>query len=260
MHFRHINAILLHAWYHFRHSRETWVDMFWFPVIHTISISGLTIFFGSQGGSGVTFTALAVMMWYMIEVGSYSIAVGTLWEVWSRSFSTLFISPVTITEFAVGQVIFSMFKQVLLLSIMSIIVYVAFGFSLLSLGGMLPVYLFLLALYGWAFGFIALGLILRFGTTLQSLAWGLVYMLQPLIGIFYPYNILPVPIQRVASLLAPTYVYETARVQLATGVIHAENLWRALGIDIVTLAVAYLFMRQMWEWARKSGALARIEQ
>jgi ABC-2 type transport system permease protein len=261
MRWHRIKAVMLHAWHHMLHSRETWVDIGWFPIVNTLSIGGLTMYFAGQAQTQeALFPIVALVMWYVIEVGNYSIAIGALWEIWARSFSSLFISPLRVEEFVVGHILFSVLKQVLILSILFVITSVLFHISPLVFGPVLPIYLVLLALYGWAFGMFVFGLILRFGTSLQSLSWGLIFALQPLIGIYYPVEVLPTPVRLLADFIGPTHVYHSARHQFLTGVPLWSDLSRALVIDLVALMIGYIFMKMMWERARRAGTLARMEE
>lgn len=261
MRWHRVSAIMLHTLYHFRHSRETWVDLGWSPVINIFVIGGLSTYFVLQGNlSPIQFITLAIIFWHVIEIGSYSIAVGALWEVWAKSFSNLFITPLSVEEFVIGQIVFSLVKQLLLIIVLSTVAGLVFHAFLLTFGILLPVYFLLLAMYGWAFGMFVLGLILRFGTNIQSLSWSLIFILQPFIGIFYPIRLLPQAIQRVALIFAPTYVFEAARLQFETGLMHIDYLLKAAILDIIALIIGYYFMKYMWEWARKTGALARMEQ
>ncbi len=243
------------------HSRETWIDIGWFPVVTTLSIGGLTTYISRQNGSTESlFPLVAIVMWYAIEVGNYSIAIGALWEIWARSFSSLFISPLTVEEFVAGHILFSIFKQVIIVGLLSLITTVLFGISPIIFGYMLPLYLVLLAIYGWGFGMFVFGLILRFGTGLQSLAWGLVVGLQPLIGIYYPLDVVPPVLRVLSDSISPSHVFRSARSQIAGG----EPLWDAIGtaliLDIMTAIMGYIFMKAMWKRAREQGTLARMEE
>ena len=169
---------------------------------------------------------MGIILWYAMEAGSYSIAIGTLWEVWARSFSSMFVSPLTIEEFIAGHMIFGLCKQILTVTVLSIVGYLTFHFSIFSIGITLPIHLLLLILFGNVIGMFTLGIILRFGTRLQSLAWGLIYIIQPIVGVFYPVSILPSWLQTIARMLPPTYVFESARNAVATG----EPLWTSLWI------------------------------
>lgn len=256
-----VQAIVIHAWYHLRHTLETWTDIFWFPVINVLVFSWFATFLATSADRTYAMQFLAgLILWYAIEAGSYSIAVGTLWEVWSKSFATLFISPLTLTEFVAGQIVFAIVKQLALVAVASTVAYLVFGFSIFAIGPMLSLYLLLLMVFGWGIGMFVLGLILRLGSNIQSLAWGFIYIVQPFIGIYYPIEILPKAAQWVAYLLPPTYVYEAVRRSLYGGAFPEDLIWKAIALDAVYFALGYLFMRVMWQWARRTGALARMEQ
>lgn len=239
---------------------ETWTDIFWFPVINMAVLSGLAVFM-RESGSAINGKSLVagLILWFALEPASYSVAVGALWEIWSKSFSALFISPLTISEFIAGQMIFSLMKEAALISIVSAISYFIFGFSLLSLGPIVIVYILLMMLFGWACGCFILGLVLRFGTRIQSLAWGLIYAVQPFVGLYYPVDIFPRFVRYVSYALPPTYVYNAMRANLA-GHQADGQLILAFGLNILYFLLGYAFMKRMWDRARRAGALARMEE
>jgi len=256
-----IKSVIIHAWHHLTHSVETWVDMFWYPLIQAFVFGGIALFFArSSGSSAGKFIVMGVVLWYGMESGSYSIAVGTLWEIWARNFSSLFVSPLTIEEFVIGHTIFGLMKQTLTVIVMSLVGFITFHFSVLTIGITLPFHLLLVMLFGCAFGMFVLGLILRFGTRIQSLAWGLIYVIQPFIGVFYPISVLPPLLRHASYLLPPTYVFESARNAITRGAPRWDYLLIAFALDIAYFAAAYTFMKLMWEWARRSGELARMEE
>lgn len=256
-----VRAVVIHAWHHLKHSTETWTDIAWFPVINVLVFSWFATYLAASTDRLYATQFLAgLILWFAIEAGSYSVAVGTLWEVWSRSFSTLFISPLTLTEFVAGQIVFAVVKQLLLVAVASTVAFLFFSFSIFSIGPMLPLYLFLLMLFGWAVGMFVLGLILRLGSNIQSLAWGFIYIAQPFIGVYYPIEILPPAAQVVAYTLPPTYVYASMRISLAGGTISWDQIGIAAALDVLYFILGFVFMRAMWARARRTGALARMEQ
>jgi len=261
MRWARIKSVILHAWHHLTHSVETWVDIFWYPIIQALVFGSLAVFFARTAGhASINQVVLGILLWYGMEAGSYSIAIGTLWEIWAHSFSSLFVSPLTIEEFVAGHMIFGIFKQCLTVCCLSIIAFFAFHFSVLSLGWSLPIHFFLVMMFGWAVGMFVLGIILRLGTTIQSLAWGFIYIIQPIVGVFYPVSILPRFLQHIAYGLPPTYVFASARQAVSQGVPRWDYLGIALLLNIVYFVLCYVFMKRMWEWARSSGELARMEE
>jgi len=261
MNLRRVRAIFVHAWYHLSHSVETWVDVFWFPIINTL-IFGLVALYFSRGGAAnqSSIILLGILLWQIIEMGCYSIAVGALWEVWSQSFSSLFVSPLRLREYVLGQILFGLIKQTGVFLILSTVAFVAFKFWIWQIGWMLPIYALLLAVFSWSFGMFVLGLILRFGTSIQSLSWGLIYMIQPLVAVYFPVTIVPSQLRWISFLLPPTYVFESARRQWLTGAIDQSSLLVALGLDVVYLVVSGLFLGYMWGQAKQTGVIVRMEQ
>ncbi len=261
MRYRRVKSVVIHAWHHLTHSVETWVDIFWYPLIQAFVFGGMALFFASHAGrEAAQFVVLGLLLWYAMEAGSYSVAIGILWEVWARNFSTLFVSPLTIEEFVVGHMIFGLFKQTMTVLALSFVAYLTFHFSILSIGITLPIHLLLLMVFGWVVGMIALSLILRFGTRIQSVAWGLVYIIQPIVGVFYPVAVLPEMVQKIAFALPPTYVFESARHAVQSGSPRWDYLGIAAILDIAGLAFMYVVMKAAWERARRAGSLARMEE
>lgn len=260
MRWRRIKAVVIHSWHHLTHSMETWVDIFWVPMIQALVFGGVALFFSRTAGEAAQFIVLGILLWSGMEAGSYSIAVGALWEIWAKNFTNLFVSPLTLEEFTLGHIIFGLFKQLLTVGVLSMVVYVVFHFSLFSIGASLPVDFLLLMIFGYSVGMFALGMILWFGTRIQSISWSLIYLIQPLVGVFYPVSILPDWVQKVAFMLPPTYVFESARAAMMTGEANWDYLWMAFILDIVFLTSGHLFMKAAWSRARHSGRLSKIEE
>lgn len=260
MRWMRIRSVVLHAFHHLTHSVETWVDIFWFPITQTTVFAAIAVYFARQAGeSAAEAVVLGIILWYAMEAGSYAIAVGMLWEVWARNFSTLFASPLTLQEFLAGQMIFGLVKQLLTVGVLGVIGYLVFQFNILALGVHLPLVLILLMSFGWAMGLVALGLILRFGTRIQSVAWGLIYILQPVVGVFYPVSVLPAFAQAVAYGLPPTYVFIAARQIMGGEAVQWNWVLVPIGLTIVYGFVAYRFVLYAWNYARNAGTLAQME-
>lgn len=260
MNWNRIKTVTLYAWYHLNHSRETWMDLVWFPLVQTGIFGFLALYF-AQSGNELQASAIIIGMvfWNVMEIGNYSLSVGMLWDVWSRSFSNLYIAPLKLQEFVVGQMIGGMGKSVMMLVVLGVIVKLVYGFSLMQLGWMIPVYYLLLIVFAFSVGVFAMGLIFRFGTLIQSIAWGAIHLFNPLSAAYYPLEILPASIQRISYMLPTTYVFEAIRSQLFTGTILTDHLVKAVLLDGVYFVLCYLFMRSMYVQAKKTGAFVRLE-
>ncbi len=258
MNWNRVKALFLHSWYHFWHSKETQVDLIWFPLIQFLIFGLISTIIAANQPTIATSLLLGFLLWECVHIGQYSVTVSMLWEVWSRSFHSFFITPLSMTEWVVSQMISGLVKTSAVVAILAVCGEIFFHFSLLKLGWPLLIYFTILMGFAYATGIFITGIIIRYGTSVQSFAWGLIYIFQPISAIFYPLSALPVQVRWAGYLSPITYVMETARYQLHTG----EVLWPYLGIGtavcLIYLILSWLFLEKMQLYARKTGAFARL--
>lgn len=255
-----IKTILLHTWFHFSHSVETWVDLLWNPIITVLVFAFISQALSAQAASHYAiYIMLGIVLWNIVWVGQYTIAVGALWEVWSRSFSNMFITPLTLEEFLVGQMISSIIKSIISVLISAGIAYAFFHFSLLSLGWLLILYFIELLVFSWGIGMFVLSLIFRYGTIIQSLSWAIVFLLQPFGGVFYPVTVLPEQIRWITYGVPTTYLFESMRQQLVTG--NPNHQYIAIGtlLTLVYFLAGYAMLRLRYKQAKENGSFAKME-
>ncbi len=258
MNWQRIQTILLHSWYHANHSMETWMDLFWFSIVGAL-VYGFTMqFFARDNPQFAAMLIIGMVMWEVVRAGQYSVTIGMMWEIWSKSFSSMFISPLSMGEWIVGQMLSATVKTAIVVFLVSAISYFAFDFSVFQFGFMFFVYCFILLFFSFAAGLFISGLILRFGTDIQSLAWAMIFMLQPLSAVFYPLSVLPEAIRWVAYASPITFVMEASRHQFLTNTVN----WAQVGIAAVMTAAyfagSYWFLDRMYQRSRKVGSFGRL--
>lgn len=254
-----IKAVMLHSWYHLNHSVETWVDLFWFSLINIFVFGLITLYF-LQGDSLMSgYMLMGLILWGALYVGQYSITVGALWEIWSRSFTSLFISPLSMGEFILGHMIGGLLKSVSVLLFTGVISIIFYDFSIFSLGWFLIIIVIELMIFAWASGIFILALIMRFGTTIQPLAWGLIFLVQPLSAVFFPVEVLPSSVRWISFALPVTYVFEAARDKLAYGFINWPFIFIATVLNMFFFLASIWFVQNMLDRGKKTGSFARME-
>lgn len=259
MNWGRIRAVLLHAWYHLNHSVETWVDLFWFSLINIFVFGLITVYFlqGENIASG--YMLMGLILWGVLYIGQYSITVGALWEIWSKSFTSLFISPLTMEEFIFGHMIGGLLKSITVLLFTGIICLIFYNYSIFALGWILIIFVAELLVFSWSSGIFLLALIIRFGTTIQPLAWGLIYLVQPLSAVFFPVAILPSSVRWISWGIPATYVFEAAREKLGLGIINWQFILISTTLNLFYLFLSFWFIRSMLEHGKKTGSFARME-
>ncbi len=260
MNLQRINVILLHTWYHFTHSMETWVDMFWNSILQVILFAFLARTVMSKGNDSLGIAMLlGVILWNFIWGAQYGITVGVLWEIWSRSLSSLFITPLKLEEFLLGQAISSVIKSIISFGITWFAGYLIYHFSLAPLGWMLVLYGIELLIFGWGIGMAVLSLIFRYGQQVQSMSWALVFLVQPFGAIFYPITTLPVEVRWLPYLFPTGYIFETIRTQMASHTIHWDMLLYGTCVNAIWFVGGYLLLLWSFRQARENGTFARME-
>jgi ABC-2 type transport system permease protein len=134
---------------------------------------------------------------------------------------------------------------------------VLYSFDLFEGGwGLVPIGMVLLVA-GWAIAFFVIGLVLRFGQSAEVLAWGIMFVVMPLSGIFYPVEALPGVLQPVAWLLPTTHAFAAARALLDGDPLPWDELAYAAVGSIVLGLLGIWFVTLMMKTFRARGFVTR---
>ena len=95
---------------------------------------------------------------------------------------------------------------------------------------------------GWAMSLFVIGLVLRFGQAAEAWTWGILFLVMPLSGIFYPVSSLPAVLRPIGTILPTTYAFAAARQVLDGGPMPWGDLgWALLGAAVsVVIGIWYL--------------------
>ncbi|OGK30963.1 hypothetical protein A3F29_04320 [Candidatus Roizmanbacteria bacterium RIFCSPHIGHO2_12_FULL_33_9] len=258
---RRVKSILLEEYFISKRSLEIFFDIPFFAFTSLLLAGFIASFISSSIGIiGAQYLILGMILWECLRITQYSMSVSVLWEIWSRNLSNIFISPISIVEYFISLMISSILKITIMSTMLSLIAFFFFKFNILEVGLMnLILILFNLVFFGWSTGIIILGLIFRFSTRVQAIAWGIIFLFQPLTAALYPISILPSAIQKVAFLFPPTYVFEAAREALRTSNLNWEYISTAFILNIVYLIGALILFKYLFKSSKDMGQFARNE-
>jgi ABC-2 type transport system permease protein len=190
-------------------------DVIVWPVVDVLLFGSIGVFAASRATNGAAQFALyllvGVILWHVVYQAQISVATGFLEESWSRSVLNLLATPMREWEYVLGVALFGMVKLVAAVGGVTLIVWGAFAFQISSIGfSMVPVAALLLVV-GWSIALFVIGLVLRFGAGAEAFAWGILFVVMPLSGAFYPVEALPAVVQPVAHVLPTTYAFAAGR-------------------------------------------------
>jgi ABC-2 type transport system permease protein len=178
-------------------------------------------------------------------------------ETWSRNLLSLMVTPLTELELVAGIAIFGLAKLVMGVGVVAVAAFALYAFDVTTLGpGLVPVIAVLL-LGGWAIALFVVALILRFGNGAEALAWGIMFVVMPLGGVFYPVEALPAVMRPVSQLLPTTHAFAAGRDLIDGGPMPWGELGLAAAGTLVATAAALAFLAWMLRLFRRRGYVTR---
>jgi len=249
-----------HAYVLQRSPHRTFDILVW-PAVDTLLFGSIGVFAASRAqgaGQQVALYLLAgVVLWHVVYQAQIALATGFLEETWSRNVLNLMVTPMREWEYLAGVALFGLVKLVAGVGAVALVAWAAYAFNITSIGfGLLPVAALLLA-SGWAIALFVIGLVLRFGTGAEALAWGILFVVMPLSGVFYPVGSLPAVLRPIAYALPTTHAFAAGRAY-ATG---GPTPWHELGLAALGTAglcvVALAYLGWMLRVFRKRGHVTR---
>jgi ABC-2 type transport system permease protein len=258
-----IRAVARRHAYVLQRSPHRSFDVAVWPVVDTVLFGSLGVFFARQGGpssaaqAGVAYLLSGIVLWHVVYQAQIAVATGFMEETWSRNLLSLMVTPLREIELLAGVALFGLLKLVMGVGAVAVAAWAFYAFDVTTLGfGLLPVFAVLLV-GGWAIALFVVGLVLRFGTGAEALAWGILFVVMPLSGVFYPVQALPSLLQPVAQLLPTTHAFAAGRALVGGGGMPWGELGLAAGTTLVVITVAFGFLYRMLRLFRQRGYVTR---
>jgi ABC-2 type transport system permease protein len=118
----------------------------------------------------------------------------------------------------------------------------------------------MLIMLGWSIGLMIAALLFRFGLAAESYAWASIFILQPVSGVWYPVDVLPVWLKPVAWALPTTHVFEGMRALVIGGAFRWDLLASAFALNVVYLALGFAAFLFAFARARQRGQLLQSSE
>lgn len=253
-----IRGLVLQELFLTRRRLEILMDILFFPLMNVILFGYITAYIGGSGQMQGTYFILGVLLWEFIVIVQYNVSVSSMWSMWSRNLTNIFIAPISVGEYLTAQILAAIMRTLAVIGLLCLGTYFVFGFNILHLGLLnLGLFAVNLTLFAYWLGIVVLGLVFRFGQRIQAITWYSVFVFQPLTAAFFPVSVLPGFLQAFARALPPTYVFEAGRQALA----HPGVNWRyaliSLGLNLLYLVLATGFFLRLFRRSKETGQFAR---
>lgn len=256
-----VGALLSRHLYLYKRSFARLLEIFYWPFLDLVVWGFITIYLGQEGNQlhgAVTFFLGALILWDVLFRAQQGIALSFLEEMWARNLMNLFASPLTVGEYLVATMAMSVFKVTAVGSLMILFALVFYSYDIFVLGLSLIPFILNLLVSGWIIGVLTTSIIMRFGQQAEVLAWGMVFLFQPISCVFYPMEVLPSLLQKVAWLIPPSHVFEGMRDVLLNGGFPAVHLIWASGLNALYLMFMILWFYHTFSICKERGMLVRV--
>ncbi|MGC1678402.1 MAG: ABC transporter permease [Candidatus Binataceae bacterium] len=257
-----VTAVIVRHCYETRRNVDRFMDMVYWPVLDIILWGFFTIYLAKGNHlrpDTVSFLLGAVILWGIFFAFQRDMTVGFLDELWARNMINLFSSPLSVWEYITGLICVNLVKTLVGFVCASAIAVAAYKFDIVPyLVAFLP-YMLILILFAFAIGILMAGLIVRYTTRVQTLAWSFAGLLNPVSCVLYPVSSLPRALRPVAWALPTTHAFEGMRQILAGGGFSRVQFWWGMGLNVSYFAAAILFFNWIFASARNKGLLVKIE-
>ncbi len=253
-----VGAMVLRYLYLLRSSWSRVLELIYWPAVQLLVWGFLQFYIAQNSGffarAGGVFIG-SVMMWDILFRGQLGFSISFLEEMWSRNLANLMISPLRPIEFVMALMVMSVVRLAIGMVPVSLIAIAFFGFNIYGLGLALAAFFMNLMLTSWSVGLVVSGLVMRNGMGAESLAWTMMFLIMPVICVYYPVSVLPGWLQWVAWALPPTYVFEGMRALILEQQFRADLMIAAFALNAAYFAVAVATFLALLRSARRIGSL-----
>jgi ABC-2 type transport system permease protein len=258
---RRVGALIRRHAYLLLKSWPRIVSMAYYPTVTMVLWAFVTLYLAPTNNflrDAPGFFIGAVLLWDVLFRGQLGVSLTFIEEIYSRNLGNLFVAPLSLAEFILGQVALSVLRTLIGVGGACLFAWLLFDYSIFTLGLPLIAFFTLLIAFGWAIGLAVSGLILRWGLGAEELAWAAIFLFAPVSGVYYPIGVLPGWLQAIAAAIPSSYVFEGMRAVLIDGVLRTDLLWKALALDVAYVAGGALLFGAAVRYARRHGKLLQM--
>jgi ABC-2 type transport system permease protein len=243
------------------------MEVFYWPLLDLVVWGFISVYLTEHRGSlpgFITFFIGALILWDILFRSQQGISVSFLEDMWSRNLLNVFVSPLSPAEYIVSLLFLSLIKLLLTSTVMVALAWLLYSFNIFVLGMALIPLVANLIVMGWAVGIVTTALIMRFGQEAEVLAWGLALLFQPVSAVFYPVEVLPEALKKIAFLIPSAHVFEGMRkVIIGAGGgapvgFPTEELLRAGILNIIYILLSIAYFRWNFRKVKEKGLLAKV--
>lgn len=262
MKWHRVQALLIRHLYLYQRSVPRIMDICFWPVMTLLLWGFLSVYLEKVSLTSVNILTIllgAVILWEFLDQSQRTVSLAFLEDVWEKNFLNIFITPLRVSEFLLSTALLGVVRVILVSTVLTVLAWFLYHFTIFQLGFYIIPLVAILLFFGWVLGVFTTAIILRFGTSAQVLAFGLIFLLQPFSAVFYPVSALPQNFQYVAKALPTTWVFEGMRSVVSTGMFPLFHFSVALGLSAFYFMLIIWFFYRMFARVKNRGLMLKLD-
>lgn len=212
---------------------------------------------GSDGALVQVLISNAVL-WYLVLRSAITIGFCLLNELFDANLITLFATPLKKIEWIISCIIVGTIAALINLLVGIIMALLVFNCNIFAFGLPLIAFIGSLLLSGWILGLILMGVLLFVGKKGVSLTFVICWSVVPFSCVYYPLEVFPLFLQKIAWVIPMTRIFVSTRAILTIGLYSPLTILSSFGLNLFYLPLAIAFFAFMFNRSKKRG-LARLE-
>jgi ABC-2 type transport system permease protein len=255
-----IKAVARRHAYVLQRSPHRLFDVTIWPLVDVLLFGSIGVFVSNQTTGGKVaagYLLTGILLWHVVYQSQISLSTGFLEETWSRNLLNLMVTPLREVEYVAGVALFGLLKLAMGVGVVALTAFAFYAFDITDLGWSLIPIASILLIVGWVIALFVMGLVLRFGSGAEALAWGILFVVMPLSGVFYPVQSLPWLLRPIAQALPTTHAFNAGRAVIDGRTLPWSELGIAAGTTVVAAVVGLAFVTRMLSTFRTRGYVSR---
>jgi ABC-2 type transport system permease protein len=263
MNYLQIYGIFLRNFYLMRKGMMRFLGAFMWVTVELFFWGFITIWLGDivSESNEVNFVLVllsALIFWHILVRAQHSFSVSFLEDVFARNVFNMFIAPVSIKNRIAGLVFLSLVQTVIATVYVATLAFILYALNIWTLGFYLIPFFIGILMFGWAVGLLTTGLIIRFGPSVEELAFFMTFALLPFSAVYHPASVFPPVVQNIAQFIPTMHLFEGMRQVITEQIFPVSHVLWAIGLSFVYFALGVLFFSAMISIARRKGYFARF--
>ena len=234
-----------------------WFLLIALPVVDALLFSSIGVEF-SGGERSVQILVSGILLFHLVWQLTLAGSLGFLEEVWSRNVLNIWTTPLTELEYGLALFIIGMVRSVVSVLLIGGVAVGLYSVDPTGAGWVALVGAAALVVFGWAVSLFVIGMVLQYGETAEVFSWGLLVLLMPLSGIFYPPEALPGILQPVSRVIPLTRIFEAVRDGLEGATVQVADLLVGVAGSLVAVGLAFWFVLRQLRRFREEGWITRF--